>query len=597
MMAGLGANPTAAGWRFAVWAPNAREVRVIGDFAGWGPYDGVPMRGSADGVWSVEVPGAQAGQRYKYRVHGADGVWRDKADPRATRTECPPQTASILWQSGYRWGDAGWMARRRTDHRVRPMSVYEVHLGSWRPGLSYRDLADQLVAHVLELGFTHVELLPVMEHPYGGSWGYQVTGYFAPTARFGTPDDFKYLVDRLHQAGIGVLLDWVPAHFPRDEFGLARFDGTAQYEHPDPRRADHPDWGSLIFNYGRWEVRDFLIDNALFWLSEYHVDGLRVDAVASMLYLDYSRKPGQWEPNVYGGNTNLEAVELLQRLNATAYREHPGIVMIAEESTAWPAVSRPVHDGGLGFGLKWNLGWMHDTLSYLRRDPVHRSYHHDTATLPSCYAFSEAYVLPLSHDEVVHGKGSLLGKLPGDRWQRLAGLRGLYAYMWAFPGKQLLFMGGELASEGEWSEQRGLDWSTLDDPGARAVARLVGDLNRAYRANPTLWARDADPGSFQWIDGGDRYGNVLSFLRHGPDGETLACVVNFSGMPHHDYRIGLPEGGRWTEVLNTDAADYGGTGVGNLGGVDAGGTPAHGQPCSARVQIGPYAAVWLRRAA
>jgi 1,4-alpha-glucan branching enzyme len=586
----LGAHVRGAGTRFAVWAPNAREVQVAGDFTGW---EGVPLeRLGSSGVWSGYVDGAAAGHRYKYRIHGADGRWVDKADPLARATEAPPRTASVIEQSAYEWGDDAWVGARRTDHHARPMSVYEVHLGSWRPGLSYVELADQLVAYVTDLGFTHVELLPVAEHPYGGSWGYQVTGYYAPTARFGSPDEFRHLVDRLHQAGVGVLLDWVPAHFPKDEWALARFDGTCLYEHPDPRRGEHPDWGSLVFNYGRWEVRNFLVANALYWLEEFHIDGLRVDAVASMLYLDYSRGHGQWEPNAYGGREHLEAIDLLRELNATVYRSHPGVVMIAEESTAWPGVSRPVDWGGLGFGLKWNMGWMHDTLGYVGRDPVHRTYHHDELTWPGVYAFDEQFLLPISHDEVVHGKGSLVGKMPGDRWQKLAGLRGFLAYMWAFPGKQLLFMGCELADEREWSEARGLDW-TLTGEGTPGLLR---DLNRVYRESPALWAKDTSSDGFGWIRHDDRASNVVSFLRHA-DGETLACVVNFSGVPRVGYRLGLPEDGRWEEVVNTDAQVYGGSGVGNFGGVDADGGAADGQPHSAQVHVGPYAAVWLRRKA
>jgi 1,4-alpha-glucan branching enzyme len=590
----FGAHLDAGGASFAVWAPNAREVRVIGAFAG---PDGVPLdRLDASGAWCGHVQGARAGDWYKFKVHGADGVWRDKADPMATRTECPPATGSVLFESGYEWGDGDWMTNRRGDLHARPMSVYEVHLGSWRPGLSYLDLAEQLVEHVTGLGFTHVEFLPVMEHPYGGSWGYQVTGYYAPTARFGTPDEFRYLVDRLHQAGIGVLLDWVPAHFPRDDWALARFDGTALYEHPDPRRGEHPDWGTLVFDYGRPEVRNFLIGNARYWCEEFHADGLRVDAVASLLYLDYSRGPGQWAPNVHGGNQNLEAIEFLRELNATVYRDQPGVVMIAEESTAWPGVSKPVDWGGLGFGLKWNMGWMHDTLAYLTKDPVFRHYHHDTLTLPTCYAFDEQFLLPISHDEVVHGKRSLTGKLPGDRWQRLAGLRGLLAYMWAFPGKQLLFMGSELADEREWSEHRGLDWSLAADPAVGGVGTLLGDLNRAYRADPALWSRDTVPDGFQWISHHDAAANLLAFARRGAGGEVLVCVANFAGTPKRDYRIGLPRAGRWEEVVNTDAGCYGGTGEGNYGVVTADGPPADGHPASATIAIGPYATVWLRPA-
>jgi 1,4-alpha-glucan branching enzyme len=592
----LGGHPDEHGAWFAVWAPHAREVRVIGDFAGWGAYEGAPLQRGEDGVWRGHVAGAAVGQRYKYKVHGADGTWRDRADPMATATECPPATASVLYRSAYQWSDGDWLANRRGDLHTAPMSVYELHLGSWRPGLSYVELADQLVDYVRDLGFTHVELMPVMEHPYGGSWGYQVTGYYAPTARFGSPDEFRYLVDRLHRAGVGVILDWVPAHFPRDDFALARFDGTPLYEHGDPRRGEHPDWGTLIFDYGRPEVRAFLIGSARYWCEQFHVDGLRVDAVASMLYLDYSRGHGQWEPNASGGNVHLEALDFLRELNATIYREHPGVVMIAEESTAWPGVSRPVDWGGLGFGLKWNMGWMHDTLCYLSREPVFRRYHHDQLTWPSVYAFSEQFLLPISHDEVVHGKRSLAGKLPGDRWQRLAGLRGLFGYLWAFPGKQLLFAGCELADEHEWSEQHGLDWSRLADPGVAGVRDTIRDLNRIYRATPALWSQDPSPAGFQWLVWDDAGGNLVSFLRWGADGSVLACVVNFSGVPKHRYRVGLPRGGRWAEVLNTDATCYGGSGVGNLGAVTAGGPACHGQPVSAALTIGPYAAHWFRPA-
>jgi len=596
----LGAHPAPGGVDFAVWAPGAREVRVVGDFAGWGPYDGVALTRAgcpdgAAGVWTGHVPGAAVGQRYKYRVHGADGSWTDRADPMAQATQCPPENASVIHSSAYEWDDADWVATRPGHPRTRPMSVYEVHLASWRPGLSYRELADELVAYVASTGFTHVELLPVMEHPYGGSWGYHVTGYYAPTARLGSPDEFRYLVDRLHRAGIGVILDWVPAHFPRDGWALARFDGTPLYEHPDPTKGEHPDWGSLVFDFGRPQVRNFLVANALYWLSEFHIDGLRVDAVASMIYLDYSRRPGEWEPNEFGGNEYVAATAFLRELNTVVHREHPGVLMIAEESTAWPGVSRPVDAGGLGFGFKWNLGWMHDTLDYVSRDPVHRQYHHDALTFPAVYAHHENFVLPISHDEVVHGKGSLVGKLPGDRWQKLAGLRGLLAHLWAFPGKKLLFMGCELADEREWSEHLGLDWARLAaDPGAQATRRLVTDLNRVYRALPALWSRDTEPDGFDWLVPDDRHGNVLAYLRRGADGSLVACVVNFSGVAVHDYRVGLPGAGRWAEVVNTDADAYGGTGVGNLGAVTAVEEPAHGHPASAAVQLGAYAAVWLR---
>ncbi|MEU3453741.1 1,4-alpha-glucan branching protein GlgB [Micromonospora sp. NPDC006766] len=593
----LGARVRDDGVAFAVWAPNAREVRVVGDFTGWGPDDGWPMRSlGASGVWETFVPGMPVGSRYKYRILGADGHWRDKADPLAARTELPPATASVVHRSTYEWGDAAWLARRaRSRPHQDPMSVYEVHLGSWRPGLGYRELAEQLTAYVTELGFTHVEFLPVMEHPFGGSWGYQVTGYYAPTARFGDPDEFRHLVDRLHAAGIGVILDWVPAHFPKDDWALGRFDGTPLYEHPDPRRGEHPDWGTYVFDFGRPEVRNFLVANALYWCDQFHVDGLRVDAVASMLYLDYSRPEGQWVPNVHGGRENLEAIAFLQEVNATVYKHHPGVVMVAEESTAWPGVTRPTGEGGLGFGFKWNMGWMHDTLLYTSKDPIYRQHHHHQLTFSLAYAWSENYVLPISHDEVVHGKGSLLAKMPGDTWQRLANVRALLAYMWAHPGKQLLFMGCELADDREWSEERGLDWYLLHDPARAGVQRLVGDLNRIYRATPALWAQDTDPAGFRWIVGDDAAHNTVAFVRIAPDGQTLVCVANFSALPLEGYRIGLPAGGTWTEILNTDAHHYGGSGVGNLGEVHAESVPWHGMPASAALRLPPLGVLWLRQ--
>jgi 1,4-alpha-glucan branching enzyme len=599
-----GQGGVAFGTSFAVWAPNARGVRVIGDFNHW---DGRahPMRSlGASGVWELLIPGVTAGTTYKYEICGPDGIWRAKADPMAMLAERPPATGSVVYESGYAWDDAGWLARRATrDVLTSPMSIYEVHIGSWRPGLSYTELAEQLTAYVTDLGFTHVEFLPVAEHPFGGSWGYQVTSYYAPSSRFGSPDEFRYLIDRLHQAGIGVLVDWVPAHFPRDSWALARFDGTPLYEHPDPRRGEHPDWGTLIFDYGRFEVRNFLVANAVYWLQEFHVDGLRVDAVASMLYLDYSRKDGEWAPNSLGGRENLDAVAFLREVNATCYRLVPGITMIAEESTAWPGVTRPVHLGGLGFGLKWNMGWMHDTLSYLARDPVHRGYHHDQITFSMIYAFSENYVLPLSHDEVVHGKGSLLRKMAGDEWRQFAGLRSLLAYMWAHPGKQLLFMGSEFGQGDEWSQETGLQWHLLDYDQHRGVQRLVTDLNQIYAGEPALWQRDTRPEGFSWIDANDTAGNVLSFVRlagqlTGPSGGgtadgVVACIVNFSGEPHHGYRVGLPRAGRWRELVNTDAVSYGGSGVGNLGAVEAVDEPWHGMPASAVITIPPLGALWL----
>jgi 1,4-alpha-glucan branching enzyme len=515
----------------------------------------------------------------------------------ACYAETPPATASVVYASEHEWGDTDWMTARASKDPVKsPMSVYEVHLGSWRPGLSYRELAAELAQYVTDMGFTHVEFLPVAEHPFGGSWGYQVTSYYAPTARYGTPDDFRFLVDTLHQAGIGVLVDWVPAHFPRDAWALAEFDGTALYEHADPRIGAHPDWGTLVFNYGRSEVRNFLVANAIYWLEEFHIDGLRVDAVASMLYLDYSRKAGEWVPNKYGGRENLDAISFLQEVNATCYKRVPGITMIAEESTAWPGVTRPVHLGGLGFGFKWNMGWMNDTLEYMRHDPVHRQYHHNELTFSMVYAYSENYVLPLSHDEVVHGKGSLLGKMPGDEWRRFAGLRSLFGYMWAHPGKQLLFMGSEFGQGSEWSEENGLEWWVLQFEFHSGVRRLVRDLNELYRSSPALWSQDTSPDGFAWIDSNDAQGNVLSFLRFGSQ-ETgvpvLACIANFSAMPHHEYRVGLPLAGRWREVLNTDAADYGGSGLGNMGGVNAIPKPWHGRPASAVITVPPMGVVWL----
>jgi len=584
------------GTAFAVWAPSARGVRVIGDFNFWDGH-AHPMRslGSA-GVWELFVPGVMAGTRYKFDICGPDGSWHRKADPMAALAGRPPATDSVVFESSYEWQDEAWLARRAEADPLRePMSVYEVHLGSWRPGLSYTELADQLTAYVTELGFSHVEFLPVAEHPFGGSWGYQVTSYYAPTARFGTPDEFRHLVDRLHQAGVGVILDWVPAHFPRDSWALARFDGTPLYEHPDPRRGEHPDWGTLIFDYGRAEVRNFLVANAVYWLEEFHVDGLRVDAVASMLYLDYSRKDGEWLPNAQGGRENLDAVALLHEANATCYKRVPGILMIAEESTAWPGVTRPVHLGGLGFGLKWNLGWMHDTLSYLQRDPLFRGYHHNELTFSMMYAYSENFVLPLSHDEVVHGKGSLLAKMPGDDWKKFAGLRALLAYMWAHPGKQLLFMGSEWGQASEWSQEAGLDWAALRGERHAGMQRLVADLNAAYREDPALWSGDFTPDGFSWIDANDSAGNVVSFLRLAADGSgrVLACVANFAGQPHLNYRIGLPLAGRWREVVNTDAKVYGGSGVGNLGAVQAVAEPWHGRPNSARITVPPLGVLWL----
>jgi 1,4-alpha-glucan branching enzyme len=590
------------GTTFAVWGPNARSVSVVGDFNGW---DGRlhPMRSlGASGIWELFVPDLGPGESYKFEIRGADGQIRLKADPYAQRTEEPPKTASVVFQSSHDWNDEEWLDRRSAaDPHAAPLSVYEVHLGSWRWNplegnrpLRYEELAEELSAHALDLGFTHVELLPVMEHPFAGSWGYQVTGYYAPTARFGAPDDFRAFADALHRRGLGVILDWVPAHFPRDDFALARFDGTALYEHDDPRRGAHPDWGTLVFNLGRTEVRNFLLANALFWLEEYHADGIRVDAVASMLYLDYSRKAGEWVPNAYGGNEDLDAISFLKELNEIAYRREPGVLMTAEESTAWPGVSRPTYAGGLGFGFKWNMGWMHDTLDYFRREPVHRRHHHHQLTFSLMYAFSENFVLPLSHDEVVHGKGSLLAKMPGDPWQRLANLRALYGYMWAHPGKKLLFMGGELAQEREWSHERSLDWHLLERPEHAGVQALVRDLNHAYRDEPALWEVDFEPAGFRWLEPNDAQANVVAFARFSRAEErVVVCLCNFSPVPRHGYRVGLPRPGRWHELVNTDAEPYGGSGVGNHAGVVAEEREWHEQPYSAEATLPPLAVVWL----
>jgi 1,4-alpha-glucan branching enzyme len=592
----LGARPRDGGVAFSVWAPNARGVRVIGEFTGWGPHDGWPMRSMGhSGVWELFVPDAAPGDKYKYRILGPDGGWREKIDPLARWSEVPPATASVVFDSTYHWSDSSWMASRATTslHQA-PMSIYEVHLGSWRPGLSYLDLADQLTDYVTELGFTHVELLPVMEHPFGGSWGYQVTGYYSPTARFGDPDGFRHLVDRLHQAGIGVILDWVPAHFPKDDWALARFDGTPLYEHANPMRGEHPDWGTLVFDFGRAEVRNFLVANALYWAEEFHVDGLRVDAVASMLYLDYSRSEGEWEPNVHGGRENLDAVNFLQELTATVYKHHPGILMVAEESTAWPGVTKPTDSGGLGFGFKWNMGWMHDTLVYVSKEPIHRQWHHHQMTFAAVYAWSENFILPISHDEVVHGKKALVSKAPGDWWQQRATLRALLGFMWAFPGKQLLFMGSELADGDEWNENRGMNWGLRADPAHAQISRLVRDLNLAYRPDPALWSQDTTPDGFRWIVGDDASHNMFAFERFGSDGAVLVCVANFAAIPHEGYRIGLPRTGPWREIINTDAESYGGSGVGNMGTVRAENVEWHGRPASVALRIPPLGVIWLR---
>lgn len=604
----LGAEPMkhqgVAGTRFTLWAPNARGVRITGDFNYW-DGTGFPMRSlGSTGVWELFLPGVGEGALYKYDICRPDGSHTVRADPMARRTEVPPATASIVTASHHEWQDADWMAHRgdRPVHEA-PFSVYEVHLASWRPGLTYRQLAEQLPAYVKDLGFTHVELMPVSEHPFGGSWGYQVTGFYAPTSRMGTPDDFRFLVDALHRAGIGVIMDWVPAHFPRDDWALAEFDGRPLYEHSDPRRAAHPDWGTLEFDYGRTEVRNFLVANATYWCEEFHIDGLRVDAVASMLYLDYSREDGQWSPNEFGGRENLDAVAFLQEMNATVYRRNPGVVTIAEESTAWDGVTRPTDGGGLGFGLKWNMGWMHDSLQYIAKEPVHRKYHHNEMTFSMVYAYSENYVLPISHDEVVHGKQALVTKMPGDWWQQRANHRAYLGFMWAHPGKQLLFMGQEFAQGAEWSEGHGPDWWLLDPSyeasgDHRGVRTLVGDLNAVYGAVPALWQRDTVPEGFSWVDGGAAEDNVFAFLRYDADGSPLLAVSHFSPAVRNDYRLGVPETGTegWVEVLNTDAARYGGGDVRNEEPLKAEAVPAHGRPCSVSLTLPPLATVWFRPA-
>ncbi|MFI8268366.1 1,4-alpha-glucan branching enzyme [Streptomyces rubiginosohelvolus] len=604
----LGAEPMehqgVAGTRFTLWAPNARGVRITGDFTYW-DGTGFPMRSlGSTGVWELFLPGVGEGALYKYDICRPDGSHTVRADPMARRTEVPPATASIVTAKHHAWQDADWMAHRgdRPVHEA-PFSVYEVHLASWRPGLTYRQLAEQLPAYVKDLGFTHVELMPVSEHPFGGSWGYQVTGFYAPTSRLGTPDDFRFLVDALHRAGIGVIMDWVPAHFPRDDWALAEFDGRPLYEHADPQRAAHPDWGTLEFDYGRTEVRNFLVANATYWCEEFHIDGLRVDAVASMLYLDYSREDGQWSPNEFGGRENLDAVAFLQEMNATVYRRNPGVVTIAEESTAWDGVTRPTDSGGLGFGLKWNMGWMHDSLQYVSKEPIHRKYHHNEMTFSMVYAYSENYVLPISHDEVVHGKQALVSKMPGDWWQQRANHRAYLGFMWAHPGKQLLFMGQEFAQGAEWSEGHGPDWWLLDPSyeasgDHRGVRDLVGDLNAVYGAVPALWQRDTSPEGFSWVDGGAAEDNVFAFLRYDADGSPLLAVSHFSPAVRSDYRLGVPETGTegWVEVLNTDAARYGGGDVRNEEPLKAEAVPAHGRPSSISLTLPPLATVWFRPA-
>jgi 1,4-alpha-glucan branching enzyme len=579
----------AAGTQFAVWAPNARQVSVVGEFNGWEAGANRMRPVGSSGIWEAFVPGVGPGALYKYAIVSRyHNYWVEKADPYAFASEMRPGTASKVWDlSGYEWGDQEWMARRaRANALDAPIAIYEVHLGSWQrvPGegnrwLTYRELADQLADYAHDMGYTHVELLPVSEHPFDGSWGYQPVGYYAPTSRFGTPQDFMYLVDTLHRRGLGVILDWVPAHFPRDEHGLGYFDGTHLYEHADPRMGQHQDWGTFIYNYGRREVSNFLISNALFWLDRYHVDGLRVDAVASMLYLDYSRKPGEWTPNPYGGRENLDAIAFLRRFNEKVYGEYPDVMTIAEESTAWPMVSRPTYLGGLGFGYKWDMGWMHDTLDYFALDPVHRKYHHNRLTFRMLYAFTENYILPLSHDEVVHGKRALLSKMPGDDWQKFANLRLLFGYQYAQPAKKLLFMGGEFGQWDEWDHDTSLDWHLLDYPAHQGLQRWVRDLNTFYRAEPAMHQLDCDSAGFEWVDCNDSEASVVSLLRKARDpNDCILVVCNFTPVPRHNYHVGVPYGGQWDEVLNSDAPLYGGSGQGNFGGVEAAPVPCHGRP-------------------
>jgi len=601
----LGAHPRTVdgvdGVSFAVWAPNARRVSVVGDFNDWdGRVHPMRLMGSS-GIWELFIPNIARGALYKFELKIKDGSLRIKTDPLAFLMELRPKNAAVVWGLGdYRWGDAEWMERRRErDHRGSPMLIYEVHLGSWMRGaaeggrwLSYRELAPRLVDHVVSHGFTHIELMPVAEHAFDPSWGYQTTGYFAPTCRYGTPEDFRYLVDLCHQNGIGVLLDWVPGHFPKDDYSLRWFDGTALYEHADPRQGEHRDWGTLIFNYGRNEVRSFLISNAVYWYDQFHIDGVRVDAVASLLYLDYSREEGDWIPNRYGGRENLEAITFIQEMNTVLYDQFPGTFTVAEESTAWPGVTMPTYLGGLGFGFKWNMGWMHDTLSYFTKDPVHRSYHHRDLTFGMLYEYTENFILPLSHDEVVHMKGSLFGKMPGDPWQKAANLRLLLTYMYTRPGKKLLFMGGEFGQSREWNSDYSLDWHEVNDPLHAGIQRLSCDLGTFYVAHDALWAWDAEPRGFQWIDCSDGAQSVISYVRSGPGGH-LAVVLNFTPVPRHNYRIGLPRGGFYREALNTDGGAYGGSNVGNDGRVYADPIPWHGFGHSAVLTLPPLGALVL----
>jgi 1,4-alpha-glucan branching enzyme len=595
-----------SGTLFSVWAPNARLVSVIGDFNGWDPgSDPLNVRSDGSGVWEGFVSGAHAGMRYKYHIISRYHEYSvEKGDPFAFSWEPPPATASVIAEPSFAWQDRTWMEHRKeAADLLAPLSIYELHLGSWKKSSAgewrspaYRDLAPMLSDYLTEMGFSHVEFLPVMEHPLYGSWGYQTVGYFAPTSRFGSPDDFMFLIDHLHRHGIGVILDWVPSHFPSDRHGLGFFDGTHLYEHASEKQGFHPEWTSLIFNYGRYEVQSFLISSALFWLDRYHADGLRVDGVASMLYLDYARREGEWVPNKYGGKENLEALSFLRKLNEAVYRYYPDVQTIAEESTAWPMVTRPTYAGGVGFGLKWNLGWMHDTLQFFSRDPVHRAYHMADLTFSMCYAYSENFVLCLSHDEVVHGKGSLYQRMPGDHWQRLANLRLLYGLMFTHPGKKLLFMGDEIAQHGEWDHQACLRWDLLESDGHRGVQRWVRDLNRVYREEHALHVTDFDPRGFEWVDHGDAWNTVLSFIRCDPDsGDMILAIFNFTPVPRHGYRVGLPKGGSWNEILNSDAVYYGGSGLGNFGSITAEPVTFHARPFSAECTLPPLGVLVLKQ--
>jgi 1,4-alpha-glucan branching enzyme len=594
------------GTYFALWAPDTERVTVIGDFNGWNKESHPLMpRWDSSGIWEGFVPGVKKNSMYKYHITSKYNNYRvDKGDPYAYYWEVPPKTASIVWDMDYTWNDNEWMANRHRFNALNaPFSIYEVHLGSWRRVpeegnrfLTYRELAHYLAEYVKDMGFTHIELLPVMEHPFYGSWGYQTVGYFAPTSRYGTPQDFMYMIDYLHQNGIGVILDWVPSHFPSDEHGLAFFDGSYLYEHEDPKKGYHPEWNSYIFNYGRNEVRNFLISSALFWLDKYHVDGIRVDAVASMLYLDYARKDGEWIPNKYGGREDLDAISFLKRLNETIYHFFPDVITIAEESTAWPMVSRPAHVGGLGFGMKWNMGWMHDTLKYMSKDPLYRKYHHDQLTFSIWYAFTENFVLPLSHDEVVHGKGALIGKMPGDEWQRNANLRLLFGYMYGHPGKKLLFMGGEIAQWKEWNHDESIEWHALEYSSHQGVQKWVRDLNHLYRNEPALYELDFATEGFEWIDFHDWEQSIISFIRKGKNSNDIILVVcNFAGVPRENYLVGVPQGGFWKEILNSDAEIYGGSGLGNAGGVESVSRPVQGREFSLSLTLPPLSVLFFKR--